>query len=46
MNRDELTFGQDCDLKETFRDPNLLIDNIKELAAEQEDIHRQSEVAN
>jgi hypothetical protein len=36
MNCDELTFRQD--LKETFRDPNLLIYNIKQLVAEQEEI--------
>ena len=39
VKRDELaTFGQDCDLKETFRDPNLSIDKIRQLAAEQEEI--------
>ena len=34
VNRDE--FGQDCDLKET----NLLIDTVKQLAAEKGEIQR------
>ena len=34
VNRHE--FGQDCDLKETI----LSIDTVRQLAAEQEEIHR------